>query len=309
MNVVLVSAAIIVGIQRAISDSQAGASADTCNSLDCCLSDQLGRLGMNGPSLMTLHACAEWIVAGTCVLAVGCTTCGILAPFWLTLRALANAAIRSAAQAKLLFGPRATSPWSAARTDAMTGAARDLLRLHLLSSVYWLALACVLTHFVIGSCAIGLKETSNPTSVTGLHTLFVRGRPQPRAGLTLARFPFAVATRACRICSHLTAADERLHDNVFTFVLNVPGHLHAGAAYLFSRFRRHRAAHYACHFATHPCDASTATVEPCPAVLRTHARALHATHSKRHSGKRGRRLAPGLRNVSLIADSGCSCYD
>eukprot|EP00965_Chrysotila_dentata_P008949 291074-Pleurochrysis_carterae.AAC.1 len=49
-------------------------------------------------------------------------------------------------------------------------------------------------------------------------------------------------------------------------------------------------------------------VEPYPRVLRTHARALLASHSKRHSGKRGRGLDPSMCSVGFIVDSGCSWH-
>eukprot|EP00965_Chrysotila_dentata_P072119 2382864-Pleurochrysis_carterae.AAC.2 len=39
-----------------------------------------------------------------------------------------------------------------------------------------------------------------------------------------------------------------------------------------------------------------------------HARALYASHRRRHSGKHQRGLAPGLRSVGFIVDSGCSWH-
>eukprot|EP00965_Chrysotila_dentata_P049351 1635436-Pleurochrysis_carterae.AAC.1 len=45
-----------------------------------------------------------------------------------------------------------------------------------------------------------------------------------------------------------------------------------------------------------------------PSSFASHARVLLATHSKRHSGRHGRRLPNGARSVGFIVDSGCSWH-
>eukprot|EP00965_Chrysotila_dentata_P157234 5194792-Pleurochrysis_carterae.AAC.1 len=75
-----------------------------------------------------------------CALAVGCATCWAFAPCLLTLRALALSAICASAQAKTTNHRtlmrtrvdilRATTPWNAARVDAIDVALNRARRLH-----------------------------------------------------------------------------------------------------------------------------------------------------------------------------------
>eukprot|EP00965_Chrysotila_dentata_P153322 5067681-Pleurochrysis_carterae.AAC.1 len=88
MNVVLESAAIVLGIQRAVGGSNAGAPSHACDSY-ACFTDQLGDLDLKSLPLGQLRMLNDWGVAFLCVLAIGCSTCWLSTHCWLTLRLFA----------------------------------------------------------------------------------------------------------------------------------------------------------------------------------------------------------------------------
>eukprot|EP00965_Chrysotila_dentata_P191890 6174833-Pleurochrysis_carterae.AAC.1 len=98
-------------------------------------------------------------------------------------------------------------------------------------------------------------------------------------------------------CTLALDADESFYDHVYATLFGI------------KPFSRNHAAPRPPRPTCNEAPANTCRrVEPCPATLRMHARALYASHRRRHSGKHQRGLAPGLRSVGFIVDSGCSWH-
>eukprot|EP00965_Chrysotila_dentata_P156128 5158078-Pleurochrysis_carterae.AAC.1 len=170
---------------------------------------------------------------------------------------------------------------SAARADALDSSMNSLLRLRWFTTFYMLAYVAVISFFELGSHAIRVPDSTNPTRARHTPRILMQSVDlQPivvRAGRAACACVFLIGDA----CTFALNADERFHDYVFTALFG-----------LTCRNSNHDASRQTIETCEEPSSAgATRRAEPCPASLRRHAQALYASHGKRHSGKHNRGLA------------------
>eukprot|EP00965_Chrysotila_dentata_P217177 6189832-Pleurochrysis_carterae.AAC.2 len=302
LNVIAATVAIVFGMQHAIRDSAAAGPPHSCDTYEC-LVERLANANLDGLLYHRLYTVVGWGAALVSVVTVSAFALAAMHPFWAFTHNMIARLSCTGAQGEAALSTRCRTCLThlqsliaqrAARDDALDTLLSNLIGLRWLTASYMCLYMVVLAYFSLGSRAVGLREPRDPTRAVHTPQILIHPDALDVPAEYLHRAFVATLRVACDACRYTICSDKRVLDHLLTFFVRMPAHL--------SRCVHGCAEPHAPIPSPPPFRTTTRLhVEPCPAILRTaHARALYASHHKRHSGKTVRKLEPGKRSVGSL---------